>query len=348
MVFREPGPWQAELAAAGIPCHFAPLGVPDKRHPLQAAAQVLSLATIVVRHGIRIIHANEHDHYPLLRLVARLTRRPILVTAHFEFEPGFGAWAFSPPYTPGIMLFVSKEMRQSTDRSIPAAVPRDRVHVHWNALDIDAFVRRGGPAEALRARWPITERTVVIGTASAIRPRKRLEHFVELIARLRAADRDVIGVIAGGGRFGDDDYRRRIEELIAARNLGGACLMLGNIDPVSPFMRAIDVFVSTSLQEGLPMSICEAQACSKPVVSYEAGGIGEALDGSSGLVPSGDLDELTRRVMLLVDEPARRVEMGRQAERFVRKHFDAPAAAERQVAFYNQLLDRRVLESASA
>src|SRR5207247_4885658 len=115
-----------------------------------------------------------------------------------------------------------------------------------------------------RTAWGAGRDTVVVGTASAIRPRKQLEDFIRLIGRLRARGLNVRGVVAGGGRFADPDYARMLEGLIRQERLEDHCLMVGNLDPITPFMKAIDLFISTSRWETFGMSVCEAMLCGKP------------------------------------------------------------------------------------
>src|SRR5439155_19695744 len=70
LLFREEGPWQRELAAEGVPCYFHPLRIPDKYHPFRSLWDVWQLVRLIRREGIELIHCNECDHYPLVRLAA--------------------------------------------------------------------------------------------------------------------------------------------------------------------------------------------------------------------------------------------------------------------------------------
>src|SRR5262245_27052300 len=84
LVFREAGPWQAELATRGYHCHFDPLRVPDKFHPLRSLRDIARLVRLVRRERIDLIHCNELDHYPLLRHVARWSGRPMVTVIHWD------------------------------------------------------------------------------------------------------------------------------------------------------------------------------------------------------------------------------------------------------------------------
>src|SRR5262249_54256918 len=156
-----------------------------------------------------------------------------------------------------------------------------------------------------------------------IKPRKRLEDFVQVVARLRDRHLDVLGAIAGGGRFIDPAYLEQLKGLVAQLELQHQCLFVGNLDPVAPFFKAIEISVNTAEMEILSMSLCEAQACAKPTIAYGVGGNPEALPDPWCVTPFGDLDALEEKAFRLVTDEAFRQRMGQSAERFVRENFDA-------------------------
>jgi glycosyltransferase involved in cell wall biosynthesis len=340
MLFREPGPWQQQLADQGVPCYFNPLLMPDKWRPFRSLRDLSGLVRLVRRERIDLIHCNEHEHYPLLRHVGRWTGRPVIATLHWNLEPAFGHWAFKAPHLPAALQFLSRAQLESSRPGFPPGLEANRVKLLMSGLAMDDFLSRGDDGQMLRASWGVGATTTVLGTASAIKPRKRLEDFIRLIARLRARDLDVLGVIAGGGRFADPAYQQQLQALIAQLGLERHCLMVGNLDPVTSFVKALDISVNTAEMEILSMSLCEAQACGKPTIAYAVGGNPEALPNAWCAVPFGDLDALEERAARLVTDQAFRRQLGETAERFVREQFDAPVLAARQAAIYEEVLGR--------
>src|SRR5262249_41784 len=118
------------------------------------------------------------------------------------------------------------------------------------------------------------------------------------------------------------------------------CLFVGNLDPVAPFFKAIDISVNTAEMEILSMSLCEAQACAKPTIAYGVGGNPEALPDPWCVTPFGDLDALQEKRFRWWTDEAVGQRMGQSAERFVRENFDAPVLAARQAAIYEEILGR--------
>jgi glycosyltransferase involved in cell wall biosynthesis len=340
MLFKEPGPWQEQLAADGVPCYFNPLLMPDKWHPVRSLADIYGLVRLVRRERIDLIHCNEHDHYPLLRRVGRWTGRPVIATLHWNLEPGVGYWPFGAPYHPAALQFLSRAQLETSRPGFPPDLPPERIKLLMSGLAIDDFLSRGDDGRALRTGWGVGPNTVVLGTASAIKPRKHLEDFIRLIGRLRDRGLDVLGVIAGGGRFTDPAYLEQLQALLAELRLQRQCRFVGNLDPVTPFVKALDVSVNTAEMEILSMSLCEAQACGKPTIAYGVGGNPEALPDPWCVAPFGDLDALEEKAARLVTDEAFRRQMGETAERFVRENFDAPVLAARQAGIYEEILGR--------
>ena len=339
MLFQEPGPWQQQLAAEGVPCYFDPLRVPDKLRPLRTFRDIYRLVRLLRRERIDLIHCNEHEHYLALRLAARWTRLPVVTTLHFIINSGFAHWAFRPPYQPAALQFISRAQLDRCRPALPLSLGADRIKLLMSGLAIDDFLARDNGV-SYRDQWALEPGAVVLGTASAIRAYKRLEDFVRLVGRLRARRLNVVGIIAGGGRFADPAYLNDLNRLIEQQGLTQHCRLVGNLDPITPFLKAIDIFVSTSEWETFGMSICEAMACGKPTLAYAVGGNPEALPDPWCAVPLGDLDSLEEKVAQVVSNPDLRRNLGAAAARHVRDHFDAPMLAARQAAIYEEVLGR--------
>jgi glycosyltransferase involved in cell wall biosynthesis len=295
----------------------------------------------VLRHErIELIQCNEHDHFPLMRIPARWLQIPCIVTARFVMGRDYIRWLFRPPYRPARVQFTSVSQLESCRAALLEQMGEDHVSLIMNGRSFERFVPRSRESESLRREWGAGDSTFVIGTASTIRPRKRLEDFVDLIARVVQAGENVIGVIAGGGRFGEAAYEQTLRVRIREHKLQDRCRMLGNLTDIAPFMAAIDLMVSTSEMETFGMSVCEAMACGKPVIAYDSGSVSEIVNNPWCMVPFGDLDLLTERALTLIRDPCRYQKLAAVGEHFVRGNFDASVLGAKQAVVYEQVLGR--------
>ena len=180
----------------------------------------------------------------------------------------------------------------------------------------------------------------MIGQASVIQPRKRIEDFLALVTKLAEEDRRVVGVLAGDAIPGDEPYRAKILRQIDASGLGRRFRWLGKLDDIEPFYHAIDIYTSTSEYETFGNSVCEAMACSRPVVAYTGGSVREVIDGAGLVVENGDLEALTRAARDCVRHIDLREKLGRCGRQRVADSFDPERSLHQLQELYGSLVCR--------
>src|SRR5262245_62477342 len=143
----------------------------------------------------------------------------------------------------------------------------------------------------------------VVGNVGALVPHKGQRHLIEAAHLVVQQLPDVRFVILGEG-----DLREHLERLIREHHLEKHVLLPGFRIDVLGCIKGFDLFVMSSVTEGLGTSLLDAMACSKAIVATNAGGIPEVVDdGVTGmLVQPRDHHELaTAIVRLICDEQAR-------------------------------------------
>jgi glycosyltransferase involved in cell wall biosynthesis len=108
-------------------------------------------------------------------------------------------------------------------------------------------------------------------------------------------------------------------------------------------MAAIDVFLLTSLWEGLPRVIPQSMAMGIPVVANRADGTVEAIqDGETGyLCEPGDLDQMAKYCVMLLNDKDLQVEMGLKGQVFARCEFSLTRMISQIEALYEDLLTKK-------
>jgi glycosyltransferase involved in cell wall biosynthesis len=307
-----PGPLFTALTNAGIRTEVRPLRVlPNKRWPFPFLRASLRLSGVARSSASQLIHVNEHDHHLVAASAARLARVPVLTHLRFRPEAQYAAWLFKRRRQPARLFFTSRTQMLDSAESLRAVVPESRWRVLPNGLDFSTFGLDASARQPLRAAWGVDDDTVVLGVACAISPRKRVDHLVRVVSRLRAAGIDAVGVVAGEPHFPEDEaVVRDIRQL--ARDLGILEFMrfLGYIEPAEPLYHAWDICVGTSSYETFGMTMLEAMGCSCPVVSYPSGSVVEIVGSAARIVPDGDEDGLFSECFALAVDRTRRRELG--------------------------------------
>ncbi len=105
-------------------------------------------------------------------------------------------------------------------------------------------------------------------------------------------------------------------------------------------LAAADVFLLTSISEGIPLTVIEAMSAGLPVVSTAVGGVGEiVVDGESGLLaPAGDDRGLAGHVLRLGDDPELRRRLGEQGRERARARFSEEQMHAGYLRLYREML----------
>ena len=138
--------------------------------------------------------------------------------------------------------------------------------------------------------------------------------------------------------LGEGELRQGLEELRDELSLTGSVFMPGFTSEVLPRVMASDVFVMSSVTEGLGTSILDAMALARPVIASRAGGIVDAVeDGQTGLlVPPRDPSKLADALRHLQDSAPSRQRMGLAGRQKV-EDFDVRRTVELTLAAYQEL-----------
>ena len=162
----------------------------------------------------------------------------------------------------------------------------------------------------LRRELKISDEDCVITNISCFKLQKACLDYIRVA---QIVEKQVPGV-----KFilvGDGVMRPQIEELIRIKNLQNTVRLMGWRRDIPDILAASDVFVLTSLWEGLPIVVLEAMASSLPVVATNTGGISEVVrEGKTGfLTVLGDVPALAEKIVFLVKNSQARKAMGRYA-----------------------------------
>lgn len=164
--------------------------------------------------------------------------------------------------------------------------------------------------------------------------------FFEAAKIVRAVCSDVRIVLVGGVDLRNPTSLTEEQARQSADENG--VVWVGQVDDVRPYLADADVVVLPSYREGTPMSLLEAAAMAKPIVTTDVPGCTEVVQqGINGyLVKAGDSQSLASGMLECIRHPERLHEMGIAGQRMIESRFDANRISSQILSEYNKLLGK--------
>ena len=320
------GSWASELTSVGISVDA--LGRPSGFVPSLGRR----IARLADRHRATVIHCHHYSPFVyggLARLWRPATR--VIYTEH-------GRLSDAPPsgkrrlanivygMLPSRVFAVSNELRQHL---IDEGFSSRAAGVIYNGIDlgpVNDAVRR----TAARQRLGVSEDTLVIGTIARLDPVKDLGTLIKALGLMPGPSAIVLVI-------GDGSERESLVRESVAAGVADRVRFLGHRDDAREWLAGCDVYVNSSISEGVSLTILEAMAAGLPVVATRVGGTPEVVDAASGkLVAPRDPESLALALSELQKDPMARMQLGASARGRVERQF----TLNRMVSEYREVYER--------
>ena len=321
--------------------HFHPVGInsyglfkyPDYTLPLS-----VKMAEVTRDHRLDVLHVHYAVPHATAAVLARAMLPPelqpkLVTTLHGTDTTLLGRDA---GYRPAIchaltasdaVTAVSVYLEQETQELLGLSRSIDVIHNFF------------APRKPRRSREEMRDELgvgdeVMILHSSNLRPLKRIDLLLEAAARVRPRDAFKLVILAGEDftPFSSDVHRLGLE---------GRVIVVERVHDIEDYLQAADLGLVSSEMESFCLTILEAMCFACPSVATDVGGIPEVIENevTGILVPFGDPGALARAVEGLIKDPARRVAMGRAAQRHARERFSSDVIVPRNTkqGFYRRI-----------
>ena len=232
--------------------------------------------------------------------------------------------------------------------------PEKKINIIPLGLDLDKFqLNYEEKRLSFRHKFFIAEDEIAIGIIGRIVPVKNHSLFVAIAAKVL----DQSGMRLKFIIVGDGESRQQTEMELKQANIDYAyypedkrnaqAICTSWQTDVDIVLAGLDIVMLTSHNEGTPVSLIEAQAAAKPVISTDVGGVSDVvLDHITGyVVEAGDADKFAAALINLIENPGIRQRFGQAGQKFVQDKFSYRRLVTDMSEYYYSLLEEKRLKS---
>jgi len=294
-------------------------------HPSSFLQLVRGLYRSFRRSHPDVVHCHNATAAIIAALPARLAGvKTVIVTRHGLVKPPYQIrrelkFALASRWCDWIVGVC--EGTRTNLRAAPFAARDKIIHIYNGASPAD-----------IRA-IPRTKRGFTLLYVGRLAPLKDHATLLRAVALTRFHHPDVQLWIVGDGPL-ELSLRKLTQEL----GLSNSVTFFGEQIDVSPFMLAADLFVSSSVTEGLPVSLLEAMSVGLPAVVTDVGGMGEIarLSGAVTLVPSSDPQGMASALSGAIAQRRELPKMGQLASFCYEQYFRPERMLDDYMNLYNR------------
>jgi len=309
---------------------------PGGEFDLQAGWQ---LYRILRSYAPEVVHVHDPMGVALmamaLKFQPRLRPRPLVVASRrvdFHLKKNaFSRWKYRHI---DVFIAVSNVIARML---VEDGIPADRIEVVHDGVPIGTIDKT--PAADVHKELWLPHGAPIIGNVAALVPHKGQKDLIAAAAKVVRAVPDARFVI-----LGDGELRPVLDQQIRSLGLDRHVFLAGFRPDALALQKSFDIFVMSSITEGLGSSMLDAMACGTPVVGTRAGGIPEAIEhGRTGLlVAPHHPDELAAAIVRLLKDPALRARLGAAGRAHVESAFSVERMVEGTLAVYESRLAARI------
>ena len=275
------------------------------------------LSRIVRQWKPQIVHAHDPHAVSMAALALSFSApdpRPAIVASRrvdFHLQThSFSRWKYRQV---DLFIAASRAITQVLEHD---GIPASRIVVVHDGIDV-AKIQRLPEVDAHAEYW-FPHGVPLLVHVGALVGHKGQKHLVDAMPLVVREVPDAHLVI-----FGEGELRPQLERQVKELRLEKRILLPGFREDVLQLVKSADLFVMSSVTEGLGSTLLDAMAMKLAVVGTHAGGIPEAVvDGKTGLlVPPADSRALASAIVRLLKDPPLRQRMGEAGAAHVAEHF---------------------------
>jgi L-malate glycosyltransferase len=290
------------------------------------------LSRVIRQSTPEVVHA--HDPHAVAMAALALSfgapdPRPLMVASRrvdFHLQANsFSRWKYRQV---DVFIAASDAIRRVLEHD---GIPSSRVRVVYDGIDVAKIQRL--PAVDIHAEYWLPHGAPVLANVGALVDHKGQKHLIDAMPHVLREVPDARLII-----FGEGELRPQLERQIKDFGLEKHVMLAGFRVDVLQLLKTADLFVMSSITEGLGSTVLDAMAMKLAVVGTNTGGIPESVEhGRTGLlVPPGDARALAGAIARLLHDPDLRTRMGEAGLQRVQQYFGVSQLLSGTLAAYRR------------
>jgi len=272
------------------------------------------LSSIIREKKIELIHSHSRTTQVLGCLLEKLTGARHIFTCHGFFKRRILRRLF--PCWGKKVIAISEQVKEHLIKDFK--LDESRISVIHNGIDVDRFGRqKTEDRRQNRKKFGLGEGPV-IGIIARLSDVKGHKYLIEAMKTVLVTHPEAQLLMVGTGKTQGELVR-----LVGSLGIKDQVFFVPESQDTAEALAAMDIFVMPSLQEGLGLALAEAMASGLAVIGSNVGGIKTLLqEGRNGLlVEPADSQALAGAISLLLDDPEKRLALGKEAQGFIQQNF---------------------------
>lgn len=309
--------------------------------PIKDLKTLYHIYIVLKREKPDIVHTHSSKAGILGRLAAKIAGvKTIVHTIH-----GYGFNETQKWYVKYLYIYIEKFWAFFTNKLIAVSKEDIKKGIKYKIAKENKFelIRAGIdtnyyknyiPSPEFKKQFKKNSDTKIVSTIGPFKPQKNLKDFIKAASIVLKKNKNIIFLI-----IGDGEQRKELETLISNLNLINNIFLLGWRNDIPEILTSSDLFVMTSLWEGLPCTILEAMCCSKPVIANSVDGVKEIIqEAKTGfLVKPYDFKYTADKITYLLDHPELLKKMGINAKNSIGQEYDINYTVTQHEKLYKSL-----------
>ena len=292
------------------------------------------LRILINRFSYDIIHSHTSHAHTLAFLASIGTKTRLLVSRRVDFSifrhSFFHLSGIKYRYMADYYIAISQKIK---DVLVRDGIPAQRVFVVHSGINPERFT--AASKDHLISEFNLKDNEPIVVNVAHLAGHKGQQYLVRaiplVVAKIPAARFFIVG---------EGELMNKLQALAASLGLNKELIFTGFRHDVGAFYHISDLFVLSSVQEGLGTAVIDALALGKPVVATNSGGIPEIIqDGETGrLVAPANPAALAEGIIELLSNPERAKRMASRGQELVRQNFSVEAMVDKNIEVYQQVL----------